>query len=49
MRQWYENQNELGYFPSLEHMLFHGTKTMPQLKIGMALAKENGFLHQCLH
>lgn len=40
---WYENQNELGYFHFLEHMLFHGTEKMPSAESMMEVAKENGF------
>jgi len=40
---WYEKSNELGYFHFLEHMLFHGTKSMPSAEIIMENNKENGF------
>lgn len=39
---WYENENNRGYFHFLEHMLFHGNRKFPSSEKMMAFAKDNG-------
>jgi predicted Zn-dependent peptidase len=39
---WYEVSKKFGISHFLEHMLFHGTKTMPSAESMMNFVKENG-------